>query len=229
MQNTQVLKQAQGLSVRFLVVAAMFLLFFFVFIVIANEMVLENENQLDTAVFDQVDRITNPTLTRLMEFITVFGSRYFLLPAYLVLIGYFLVFKRHRKLSLDVAAIGITSTIVLLVLKALFHRQRPLDPLLPHVNGYSFPSGHSFCSFTFFGLLIYILWKNKINAYPRWIASTLFFLFATVIAFSRVYLHVHYASDVVAGFCLCTAWLGFSIWILSRLNGASRSRHFAPE
>jgi undecaprenyl-diphosphatase len=226
MQNTQVVKQAEGLSARFLVVAAVFLIFFFVFIMIANEMVLENQNQLDATVFDEVDRIADPALTRLMEFITIFGSRYFLLPAYVVLIAYFLVFKRYRKLSLDVAAIGTTSTIVLLALKAIFHRQRPMDPLLPHVNGYSFPSGHSFCSFTFFGLLIYILWKNKINPYVRWVASVFFFLFATVIAFSRLYLHVHYASDVIAGFCLCAAWLGFSIWILNRFNPTSRARDY---
>src|SRR5690348_1005610 len=120
MQNTQEVKQAKSLSLRFLVVAALFLLFLFVFIIIANEMVLDNENQLDTIIFDQLDRITNPSLTRLMEFITVFGSRYFLLPAYFLLIAYFLVFKKNRKLSLDVAAIGITSTIVLFALKAIF-------------------------------------------------------------------------------------------------------------
>src|SRR5437660_7166442 len=99
MQNTQVVKQAEGLSIRFLVVAAIFLILFFVFIMIANEMVLENQNQLDATVFDEVDRIANPTLTSLMEFITIFGSRYFLLPAYIVLIAYFLMFKRYRKLS----------------------------------------------------------------------------------------------------------------------------------
>src|SRR5689334_4749783 len=118
MHSTQVVQKAKGLSIRFLVVAAVFLLFLFVFIAIANEMVLENENQLDIVVFNQVDRITNPALTKIMRFITIFGSTYFLLPAYLLLIGYFLFFKNNSRLSLDVTAIGITSTIVLFTLKA---------------------------------------------------------------------------------------------------------------
>jgi undecaprenyl-diphosphatase len=218
MHATQVAKKAKGLSIRFLIVAAVFLLFLFVFIVIANEMVLENEDQLDAVVFNQVARITNPSLTLLMRVITIFGSTYFLLPAYLLLVSYFLFFKNNRRLSLDVAAIGITSTIVLFTLKAIFHRYRPINPLVMNVNGYSFPSGHSFCSFTFFGLLIYILWKDEMDPILRWILTVLFFLFATVIAFSRVYLHVHYASDVVAGFCMCSLWLGISLWVLNKLN-----------
>jgi undecaprenyl-diphosphatase len=209
-------QKAKGISLRFLIVAASFLLAMLVFIAIANEMVLENENASDLIAFQKLKEITNPSTTRVMLFITFFGSTYFLLPAYIVLIGYFLLFKKTRRLSLDVAAVSITSTIILFSLKTIFHRHRPLDPLVENVNGFSFPSGHSFCSFTFFGLLIYILWNHDMNPVVRWIASAFFFLFACAIAFSRVYLHVHYASDVVAGFCLCIVWLGFSFWIMRK-------------
>lgn len=211
--NTQT---AKGVSLRFLVVAGIFLLSLLLFIVIANEMVLENENNLDVVAFQRLRSITNASMTRAMLFITFFGSNYFLLPAYIILVGYFLLFKKTRRLSLDIAAVGITSTIILFSLKAIFHRHRPFDPLVKTVNGFSFPSGHSFCSFTFFGLLIYILWNHDMNPVVRWIASAFFFLFACAIALSRVYLHVHYASDVVAGFCLCAVWLGFSFWVMRK-------------
>ena len=150
--------------------------------------------------------------------ITFFGSSYFLLPAYLLLIIVFLFRKKQRRLSWTVTAIGVTSTAILFSLKAIFHRHRPLDPLVQNVNGFSFPSGHSFSSFTFFGLLIYIVWKLNVNPPLKWCLTIFFFLFACSIAFSRVYLHVHYASDVIAGFCLCLVWLGLSFSILNWLE-----------
>lgn len=214
--------KAKGISLRFLLVAGIFLLALFVFIFIADEMVLENENNLDKIVFQHLATITNAATTRWMIFITFFGSSYFLIPAYLSIIVYALL-KKNRSLSLNVSAIGITSGIILFSLKAIFHRHRPLDPLIQNVNGFSFPSGHSFSSFTFFGLLIYIMWKQKMNETLRWLLTVLFFLFACAIAFSRVYLHVHYASDVVAGFCLCIIWLGASFWVLDRFEKRSKT------
>ena len=211
-------QKVKGISLRFLIVAGLFLLAVLVFAAIADEMVLEKENHLDKVVFEQLSHITNAATTQWMVIITFFGSAYFLLPAYLLLISYFLFFRKNRKLSLNVAAIGITSTIILFSLKAIFHRHRPYDPLVQNVNGFSFPSGHSFSSFTFFGLLIYIIWNHNIATGTKWIVSSLFFLFAVAIAFSRVYLHVHYASDVVAGFCLCIVWLVISFWILKWLD-----------
>lgn len=211
-------RKVKGISLRFLIVAGLFLLAVLVFAAIADEMVLEKENHLDKVVFEQLARITNAVTTQWMVIITFFGSAYFLLPAYLLLISYFLFFRKNRKLSLNVAAIGITSTIILFSLKAIFHRHRPYDPLVQNVNGFSFPSGHSFSSFTFFGLLIYIIWNHHIATGMKWTLSILFFLFAGAIAFSRVYLHVHYASDVVAGFCLCIVWLIISFQVLKWLD-----------
>jgi undecaprenyl-diphosphatase len=216
-QSLNTVQKAKGISLRFLIVAGIFLLTLFLFIVIVNEMVLENEN-LDFTVFDQLKHITNASMTKAMLLITFFGSTYFLLPAYIVLIVYFLLFKKTRRLSLDVAAVGIISTIILFSLKAVFHRHRPLDPLVQNVNGFSFPSGHSFCAFTFFGLLIYILWNHEMDSFVRWMATIFFFLFAGAIALSRVYLHVHYASDVIAGFCLCIVWLGLSFWVMRKFK-----------
>lgn len=213
-----VAQKIKGLSLRFLIVAILFLAALFVFMAIADEMVLEKENNLDIAAFQYLRRITYPGMTKAMLFITFFGSDYFLIPAYLLLITYFLWFKNTQRLSLDIAAIGITSTIILFSLKALFHRHRPLDPLVRSVNGFSFPSGHAFSSFTFFGLAIYLVWQHNFSPLVRWSVTVFFFLFASAIAFSRVYLHVHYASDVVAGFCLCIVWLGFSFWAMKKFR-----------
>lgn len=217
MEPAASVQKAKGISLRLLIVGAVFVVALLLFWFIADEIVLENENQLDTLAFEKLRHITSPATTRLMVIITFFGSSYFLLPAYILLILYFLL-RKSRKLSFNVTAIGVTSTIILFSLKAIFHRHRPLDPLVHNVNGFSFPSGHSFSSFTFFGLLIYIIWKHNMHGGIRWALSVFFFLFAMMIACSRVYLHVHYASDVVAGFALCVVWLTLSFWLLGRLN-----------
>lgn len=211
-------QKVKGLSVRFIIVAGIFLSAIALFSAIADEMVLENENHLDKVVFQQIQTITNPAMTHLMLMITFFGSHYFMLPAYIILIVYFLFFRKDRKMSLDIASVGIIGTIILFTLKDIFHRHRPLDPLIKNINGFSFPSGHSFSAFTLFGLLIYIIWKQPVKLMWKWIWSILFFLLACSVAVSRVYLHVHYASDVVAGFCLCVVWLTISFWVLSKLN-----------
>ncbi|TCJ14546.1 phosphatase PAP2 family protein [Flaviaesturariibacter flavus] len=206
-KDTQRKTTARHLSIRVLAVAALFFGSLFLFSLIANEMVVEQEAQLDQAVFAALQPLQTPALTHALTIITFFGSAQFLLPAYLVVIGVLLFSKKYRRLSLDSAAVGITGTVILFSLKSIFHRPRPPHPLIQNVLGFSFPSGHSFSSFAFYGLLIYLLWKIVAPRPVCWILSILLFLFAGAIAFSRVYLQVHYASDVCAGFLLCIVWL----------------------
>ena len=211
--------KAVRISIRVIITVIIFLAAVGVFALIANEMVMENENNLDKVVFSKLASITNPSTTKLMVFITFFGSSYFLMPAYFLLMSFFFFYKKERSITMDIAAFSIVSTILHFTLKAIFHRHRPLDPIVRNVNGFSFPSGHSFSSFTFFGLLIYIIWNVEgIRNWVRWIFTLVFTLLASAVAFSRVYLHVHYASDVIAGVCLCIVWLLTSFWIFHKLR-----------
>jgi len=209
-------KKVKKFSWRFLIVVGVFVGAALLFAAITDEIILENENGLDVWAFHRLANIVSPATTRLMLIITFFGSAYFLFPAYILLVSYFLFFKKDTRLSLDVAAVGLTSTGILFWLKNIFHRHRPLDPLVHSVNGFSFPSGHSFSSFTFFGLLIYIIWNHPLNTSLRWVLTIFFLLFAASIALSRVYLHVHFASDVIAGLCLCIVWLSISFWVFQK-------------
>jgi undecaprenyl-diphosphatase len=101
--------------------------------------------------------------------------------------------------------------------------------LLENVKGFSFPSGHSFSAFTFCGLLIYILWETQVNSLVKWLGTIALFVFAALIATSRVYLHVHYASDVIAGFCLSILWLAISISVLHTIEGKQKSTNNEKE
>jgi undecaprenyl-diphosphatase len=189
-----------------------------IFLLILVEMVIEKENSFDQLVFNSLRPIVSPAVTKFMLFITFFGSFKFLLPAYIAVVIFDLLIK-DKKLFLYIIMIGISSTGLMFLIKFLVKRLRPGDPLLHAVNGFSFPSGHSFCSFTFFGILIYIVWKDiKLNKAMKWILTCILFLMAFTIALSRVYLHVHYASDVIAGFCLSIVWLTFSYWIIKAIT-----------
>ena len=202
---------------RIIFAILLFFLTLFVFVYIADEIVLEHETNFDQTIISDISSFHSPAATSVMTDFTFFGSSIFLFPAYALLIILFWV-KKNRKLAIDIAAVGLTSTGVLFLLKAIFQRHRPLDPLIRDVTGFSFPSGHSFSSFTFYGLIAYILWQSNISKAWKIAATVLLFLLASTIAFSRVYLRVHFPSDVIAGFCLSVVWLILSFWVLAKVK-----------
>ncbi len=219
-KTQEIKKQAKRFSLRLLIEIGLFLISLVFFVYIVKEIVLENEQALDTWGWNVVAPLRSANMTTFMRIITWMGSWYFLLPAYLLLIGWLLLYRKRKSLSLDIFAIAATSTIVMFTIKAIFQRQRPLDPLLHAVPGFSFPSGHSFSSFTFFGLLVYLIADAKRLSRPvKWILGFVCLIVAAIIAISRVYLKVHYPSDIIAGFLLCVIWLGISFLVLHSISG----------
>lgn len=209
-----VTEKVKGVSWRLFIVLALFAIILLLFLFITDEIVLEKESYFDDRVFEFVQAYTSPGTTGAMIFFTFFGGMKFLFPAYCLLVLYFLLREKNKRRSFNIAVIGIGSVCLLFLLKGIFRRNRPPHPLLTDVEGFSFPSGHSFSAFTFCGLLIYVLWESQISILMKWAGSILLFVFAAMIALSRVYLQVHYASDVVAGFCLSVLWLTISIFVL---------------
>jgi undecaprenyl-diphosphatase len=217
-QRSQTKEKVKGISLRLLVVLGISAVFLVVLFFLTDEIVLENEGGFDAAVFHFVDSLRSTGLTSFLTFFTFFGSTKFLMPAYILLSLYFILFRRNNKRSFNIAAIGISSGLLLHLVKDIFQRHRPPHPLIANVNGFSFPSGHSFSTFTFVGLLIYMLWETKTHVVLKSIGTALLFVFAAIVAGSRVYLHVHYGSDVLAGFCLAFLWLVICIFFLEKMN-----------
>ena len=79
-------------------------------------------------------------------------------------------------------------------------------------------------SVTFYGLLIYIIFKAYRDKDWKWIPIAFLILLILVIGFTRVYLRVHYTTDVIAGYCIGFLWLVFAIWFLNRLEKYSRKQ-----
>jgi len=168
---------------------------------------------------DKIKPRVNEINNKIMLFITFLGKHQFLIPANLILIFYFLLVKKQTWFYIRVITIAISSLVLMLLLKQLFQRKRPLSPLLKAAKGLSFPSGHAIMAVTFYGLLIYVLQHSVTIDWPKWLVTVLVTVLIIMIGFSRIYLRVHYASDVAAGFLIGLLWLLISLAVLKWLEG----------
>ena len=194
------------LTIKSLLVACLFLAFLFVFAFIANEAVYENEVSFDKKIMHFLSIHSSATTIEVMRGFTFLGSFYFLLPAYGILIGHFLIRKKNAY-AINIFIMAVSSTIILFALKQLFHRQRPLLPLIKDISGYSFPSGHALSAFIFCSIVCYIIGKGSLHSIWKWIFILLLQIVSVTIGISRIVLNVHYATDVMASFCLGIAWV----------------------
>lgn len=103
------------------------------------------------------------------------------------------------------------------VLKFIVQRPRPDGFRLATESSYSFPSGHSMISMAFYGLLIWMIWKYEKDNILRHVWCCLFAVIIVMVGISRIYLGVHYASDVIAGFCVSFLWLAFFTKVIAPL------------
>ena len=143
------------------------------------------------------------SLTPVMRLITQFGGTILMIVWALAS----LVLIKNKRI-----AISVVSNLVLIaslnnILKLIVRRARPTGFRLIAETGYSFPSGHSMVSMAFYGYLIYLIYKNVRNKKLRWTLITCFSLLILIIGMSRIYLGVHYTSDVFAGFLFSLGYL----------------------
>ncbi|WP_026462736.1 phosphatase PAP2 family protein [Adhaeribacter aquaticus] len=189
----------------------------FIFLYIAKLVFIDQNQALDAVAFSFAEAHTTPARTSFFKFVTFFASKDFLIYGSLGLAALFLVFKKHRWYALKVPVISAGSSALNQGMKAWFNRPRP-ETAFYEQSGLSFPSGHAMIGGAFYGLLIYLVWTNIRSLFWRWVLSGLLFIWIILIGFSRIYLHVHYASDVVAGWAAGFIFLIISILLLRRLE-----------
>ncbi len=183
----------------------------------ATEVFVEQEKDLDKAAFALAAQITTPENTAFMYFITFFGSKDFLIYGSLGLALLFLLFQKWRFYALNVITISGSTTFFNQSLKWIFDRPRPETAFLEQ-GGNSFPSGHAMIGGAFWGLITYLVWTNVKQKWLRYVLSGLLGILILLIGFSRVYLNVHYASDVLAGWGAGIFWLIMALFLLNRLQ-----------
>ena len=193
------LKQIYIENRRWLILIVFLVIFLFIF-----EDVMDKEIHIfDNSIYKLLSVLIDERITIFTKFITTLGSAYAIIPICAISIIYF----RKKKQALYIPINLITIFIINQVLKRIIQRPRPEGFRIVEEGGYSFPSGHSMVSMAFYGLFIYLIYKNVKNKYIKWISITLLSILIILIGISRIYLGVHYASDVVAGFCLSICYL----------------------
>ena len=210
------------LSAELIVIMALFFVALIAFAWLVRRVFVVQKTGFDEKAFTFLGGHVNPVNSEVMHTITFLGTHYFLIPLNIFLVFWYLVVRRHKWYSIKIPTIAISSVLLMLVLKNIFERPRPLIPLLEAARGFSFPSGHALMSTTVYGLLIYIFWLDVRNAVFRWFLIIFFGLLVLAISLSRIYLRVHYTSDVLAGISLGIAWLIMSVSILRHFERWSK-------
>lgn len=169
------------------------------------EDILEGElGRLDRAAYALiVERLRADWLTPVMESISALATPVSLIVFLLVIVA----FAPGKRPGACAATNLVLVFLLNQTLKAIVQRPRPDGFQLAVEQSFSFPSGHSMVAMAFFGLLVWMVWHYESDRATRIGCSAAFGLVIVLVGVSRIYLGVHYASDVLAGFCVSLAWL----------------------
>ena len=180
-----------------------FFLFFVIFLAIAEDVFEQEIFEFDSVVYNFLVNNRNEALNNFFKIITQFGSALVLIIITILCV----IFIRDKKYKILVPANLLTIAIINIVLKNFFLRPRPNELRLIEETGYSFPSGHAMANTAFYGLLIYIAHEKIENKILRNTICIMLGLLILLISESRIYVGVHYTSDVIAGTCFSIAYL----------------------
>ena len=187
------------------------IIFIILFLAIVKGVIDQNIINFDTNAYNVVSRFISNDFTGFVIFVTNFGSRSYLIVISLVI----LIFIKKEKYGFSILFNIFLSKLITNLLKIIIKRPRPIGINLINEGGYSLPSGHSLISIAFYGYLIYLIHKNIKNKTIKCILIFILSILIISIGLSRIYLGVHYTSDVLAGFL---AGLSYLIIYVSLVN-----------
>ena len=145
-------------------------------------------------------------LTRFFKTITMLGNTP--VQAIIAIVAVILLYLRQYKAeAIFVGASGLLASILIVSLKYIYQRQRPSITHLVHASGYSFPSGHSLGTFMILGAIAIVLAQRLAKKESKIVVYAITGLLIFLVGLSRIYVGVHYPTDVLAGFTLAFALL----------------------
>jgi undecaprenyl-diphosphatase len=194
----------------------------FVFGWLAEEMLEGDTQKFDEFVRTAVHRQSAPWLTSLMQGFSLLGSVAVVTTLCFLAVAVFLYFRQARTAALlAITMVGMAALDV--ALKLAFHRPRPVAYFGPTPSSYSFPSGHAMGSVCFYGVLAAILASRASGHAAKWCIWTGAVLLIGMIGYSRIYLGVHYPSDVIAGYCAGAVWVA-AVGLLNKVHADRRKQ-----
>ena len=174
------------------------------FIMLSKAICTNKIFELDISIFKFIsENLTSDFMTKIAIFITNFGSAIFLILLSLV----FLIIVKNKKIGVFVALNLEIEAWLNTLLKNIIERPRPFGINKIIENGFSFPSGHSMAAMAFYGFLIFLIFRYIKNKKLKWSLSILLSFLIVLIGLSRIYLGVHYLSDVIGAFLFSISYL----------------------
>jgi undecaprenyl-diphosphatase len=197
----------------------------FLFAWIAESVSHDRTVNFDLYVRTQIHQYASPGLTKAMIAISFVGGNGLAIPVFLSIVVF--VWIRWRRAALYLAVTILGALVLDVTLKYAFHRARPTPFFVELPSTYSFPSGHALFSFCVYGVLAGLVMDRTRSRLARaviWLSAA---ALIAAIGLSRIYLGVHYPSDVIAGYLAGTVWVS-TLLFLDRMRmvraGESRSR-----
>ena len=201
--------------VTILISAIVFIIALNGFVELTDDLVENDLVEVDEAVTEYVTSFRTEWLTDYFTFVTHLGDRNAYIVFTILLAGFYLVKHRSWKFILQTTVVLMLATLSNIVLKRVINRSRPNLEHLVTVNTLSYPSGHSMSAMAFYGFLIFLCLRYSMPRWVRYLFVTILVLLILSIGISRIYLGVHYPSDVAAGFIGGLIWVAFCAVVFS--------------
>ena len=197
-------------------ISIIIILLIIIITIITTKIVIKRELFIDKLAYNQIVlKLRNNNLTNIMKLITELSNTKTILIIAIILTTIVLILKNKKVASLIIINLSIVA-LMNQGLKIIFQRPRPIGFRLIEISGYSFPSGHAMVSTAFYGLIIYLSYKLIKNKLIKTILIITNILIITLIGLSRVYLGVHYCSDVIVGTSISLIYLIIFIRIIDK-------------
>ena len=191
----------------------LFFICLILFIILTKNVLKHQILQQDIIIYNALKTyLLTPTLTPYIKAITNLGGA----TCLIIITAVIFITIKNKKIGFLTLINLVTITILNQIIKHIIQRPRPTYHTLIKETGYSYPSGHSMISMAFYGFLIYLIYKNLKNKALKITLITFLSLLILAIGLSRIYLGVHYISDVIGGLLISTSYLILYINIINK-------------
>ena len=187
-----------------------FIISIILFIIIAISISLYDNIPLDSNIYNTIKNIITPTNTHIFKIITFTASTLG------IIIICLLSFIINKKSGILLTFNTIIITVINLISKLIFRRDRPTINQLVFEDTYSFPSGHTITATVVYGFIIYLIYKSNLSKKEKIIYISILILLILLIGVSRIYLGVHYFTDVIGAIALGISYLIIAIYIIEK-------------
>ena len=184
------------------------------FLAILISILIDRTMFIDKFIMGIMPNFRSDLLTKVVKLVTLFGESKIILVLVVLIAGIFYITK-HRADAYMMCLNLVNIVILNKGIKYLVQRPRPANMMI-FEDGYSFPSGHSMLSIGVYGFLMYLIYKSKLDKKYKITSMILLSIIIVLTGLSRMYLGVHYPSDVIGGFLITGAYLIVFISIINK-------------